>query len=635
MYRMKNINVIWAYVCSLFLFTGCYTNEFGEEESTVSKEITEEEAKVLIERIEAFDEDMDRYLEKASSIDEIQQYIEDIANNPNVERAWIENDAVCVKIEDGGIIVYDFNENNSLAESSQNSLAKKIQMAQSQLENRNLTSKRKLNTRATSNNNNKLLYGCENKKVLIFNAAPGNFSSEQLQGLCDLFNNWWGVFDATIKNGSECTVDFITNHFTEYGLILMFAHGAVLYIDNEYIHYIITAEKIPEKLHYNFSQENQQELRDWVNLKLIGFKGYKAITKDLCWAISEKFIDENLKGEFVENSILLAHSCYNLKYDNKLAMAFHNHGLSAFVGFDNPVRLYYGLPGFYFIIENLLCNHSPYIADEFKEISLSEAVDIVNGECSNFNKDGYDPFEITRMCLNSKSADIALFSTINTQKVVNLGLTSNWAGYNIGANSPEEYGDLIQWGISENENIEGNICGTKYDGATIAWGKEWHLPDKIDWDLLLDKTICRWEIGYEYKGVKGARVTGPSGESIFLPAAGCMRVGEVSMQGEAGFYPSGEASFIQFPLLDSYVDRLIIDMIHFHVETHKWGMSTYQPGSCFHEYVYNNKYTDDDGTEYKFSDYKYTIRAVQDNPFYKKNASLFSEKKDNVQIHRK
>lgn len=629
---MKKINVILACLCSLFLFTGCYTNEFGEEENTVSKEITEEEAKVLIERIEAFDEDMDRYLEKASSIDEMQQYIDDIANNPNVERAWIENDAVCVKIEDGGIIVYDFNEDNSMAESSQNSLAKKIQMAQSRLHNGNPSPAKHLTTRASEEQCLKPLYGCENRKVLIFNAAPGNFSSEQLKGLyglCDLFNNWWGVFDAKIVSGSECTVDFITNHFTDYGLILMFAHGAVFNIDNENIHYIITAEKI--KIPENYSKDNQQKLRDWVNNKLICFKGYKRLTEDLCWAISEKFIDENLKGEFVENSILLAHSCYNLKYDNKLAMAFQNHGLSAFVGFDNPVRLYYGWPGFYFVIENLFWNHSPYIADEFKEISLSEAVDMVNSECGNFNKYGINPKLKTKMCLISKSDDIALFSTINTQKIVNLGLTSNWAGYNIGASSPEEYGDLTQWGISDfNENII-NICGSKYDGTTKAWGKEWRLPNSGDFNVLIDREFCKWDIGYEYKGVKGARVTGPSGESIFLPAAGCLRCGDESTKGKAGFYPSGEATLAKYQLMG--LERLMIDMLGFFVEDCKWGMLTYHPGGYFREYVYNNKYTDDDGTEYKFSDYKYTIRAVQDNPDYKKNASLFSEKKDNVQIH--
>lgn len=404
----------------------------------------------------------------------------------------------------------------------------------------------------------------------------------------------------------------------------MLAHG--LWVNDQ--HWIVTGEKISKHEIINYIHL----LFNWKlgDTSLYTSAQLKKSDKELFWAISEKNIQESMRGTFAENSILYAITCHSLQYNNNLAEAFHQHGLTAFIGFDNEVVFKYGFDGFYSILLNLLSYHSSVVGDAFKEMSLLEAYSEASRLYPNFNDDKEKP---ARMCMScSKSDDIALFSTINTQQVVNLGLPSNWAGYNIGAKSPEEYGDLIQWGTSEYENIEGNICGTKYDGATIAWGKEWHLPDEIDWDLLLDQTICRWEIGYEYKGVKGARVTGPSGESIFLPAAGCMRVGEVSMQGDAGFYPSGEASFIQFPLLDSYVDRLIIDMVHFHVADHKWGESQYKPGDCYHESIYNSQYIDNNETV-TFSDYKYTMRAVQDNPDYEINENQASRCKTNVKIH--
>ena len=75
---------------------------------------------------------------------------------------------------------------------------------------------------------------------------------------------------------------------------------------------------------------------------------------------------------------------------------------------------------------------------------------------------------------------------ITPGKEVDLGLPSGtiWAGWNVGATSPEEYGDYYAWGeiatkkeyseesykyynktTGEYVNLGGNISGTKYDVA--------------------------------------------------------------------------------------------------------------------------------------------------------------------------
>lgn len=141
--------------------------------------------------------------------------------------------------------------------------------------------------------------------------------------------------------------------------------------------------------------------------------------------------------------------------------------------------------------------------------------------------------------------------SICTEQEVDLGLPSGtiWAGWNVGASSPEQYGGYYAWGEIETKdnyglgsylyykngsyvNIGTNISGTKYDVARQKWGGEWRMPTKVEFDELISKCAWTW---YEYKGVKGYKITGPNEKSIFLPAAGSY---ESNDKGENCFYLS-------------------------------------------------------------------------------------------------
>ena len=122
---------------------------------------------------------------------------------------------------------------------------------------------------------------------------------------------------------------------------------------------------------------------------------------------------------------------------------------------------------------------------------------------------------------------------ISTSKKVDLGLSVCWAGWNVGASSPEEYGDYYAWGETTTKgdycksgyqyyngyyiNIGSNISGTQYDVARAQWGGNWRLPTKGEMQELKDSCTWSWTT---YKGIDGCKVTGPNGNSIFLPAAG-------------------------------------------------------------------------------------------------------------------
>ena len=131
---------------------------------------------------------------------------------------------------------------------------------------------------------------------------------------------------------------------------------------------------------------------------------------------------------------------------------------------------------------------------------------------------------------------------------VDLGLPSGtlWADRNIGANSPEGYGDYFAWGETSpkseynwstykycngsydtltkynNKSIYGTIDNKTIleasdDAATANWGSNWRMPTHAEQEELIEKCTWTWTT---HNGVKGYKVTGPNGNSIFLPAAG-------------------------------------------------------------------------------------------------------------------
>ena len=119
---------------------------------------------------------------------------------------------------------------------------------------------------------------------------------------------------------------------------------------------------------------------------------------------------------------------------------------------------------------------------------------------------------------------------LNGHEWVDLGLSVLWATSNVGASSPSDYGDYYAWGETKTKssyteensktyNVDmPDISGEpKYDAATANWGEGWRMPTTEELDELVDK--CDWQWTTQ-GGHNGYKVTGPNGNSIFLPAAG-------------------------------------------------------------------------------------------------------------------
>lgn len=207
-----------------------------------------------------------------------------------------------------------------------------------------------------------------------------------------------------------------------------------------------------------------------------------------------------------------------------------------------------------------------------------------------------DAISVSRGQIKAKRLDCASISTgddpgsstanmVNGHEFVDLGLPSGlkWATMNVGATTPEGYGDYFAWGETEPYYTEGhsqdNPCTswktgktagydwasykwcngdyntmTKYctsssygtvdnkttleladDAARANWGGSWRMPTKAELDEL--RTNCTWTWTTQ-NGIYGRKVTGPNGNSIFLPAAGYRINSDLDRAGSYGYYLS-------------------------------------------------------------------------------------------------
>ena len=136
----------------------------------------------------------------------------------------------------------------------------------------------------------------------------------------------------------------------------------------------------------------------------------------------------------------------------------------------------------------------------------------------------------------------------NGHEWVDLGLPSGlkWATCNVGALTPEEYGNYYAWGeispkseytwensISLDKSWSDISGNSGRDAARANWGGSWRMPTNSELQELRDK--CTWTRSTQH-GHKGYKVTGPNGQSIFLPAAGCSYDGKLDYAGEDGSY---------------------------------------------------------------------------------------------------
>ena len=162
--------------------------------------------------------------------------------------------------------------------------------------------------------------------------------------------------------------------------------------------------------------------------------------------------------------------------------------------------------------------------------------------------------EITILSPDGPSAVLPV-KVLPTLKEVDLGLPSGvkWSSFNIGATAPEEIGGFYSWGETTPKNehsytnyVFGESPYTKYnendkkmyldpedDVATVMYGNGWRTPTMAEVRELKEKCTWTWTT---VNKAKGQKITGPNGNSIFLPACGYLSGVTHSFKWEYGHY---------------------------------------------------------------------------------------------------
>lgn len=163
------------------------------------------------------------------------------------------------------------------------------------------------------------------------------------------------------------------------------------------------------------------------------------------------------------------------------------------------------------------------------------------------------------------------FKTPIIENAVDLGLPSGllWAIYNVGASTPEEYGDYFAWGETTTKSQYdwttyktlsngSNSSLKKYctrsgfgvvdnkttlepedDAAHVNWGGLWRMPTYAEQLELIEYCDVTMTTNYNRTGIAGAIFTSKkNGNFIFLPATGDYYNGYAHSVGTQGYYAS-------------------------------------------------------------------------------------------------
>lgn len=158
---------------------------------------------------------------------------------------------------------------------------------------------------------------------------------------------------------------------------------------------------------------------------------------------------------------------------------------------------------------------------------------------SGFDKEFYE-----------KQQGVSVDGLVDNYTYVDLGLSVDWATYNVGASKPIDSGYLLSWGETSEKDkytyesykfLDASGDFTKYcplthsntqhffdgkieleaedDAAKVNWGGGWRMPSQSDWHELMEGCDWTWVEDFNKSGVSGwLGVSKKNGKTIFLPA---------------------------------------------------------------------------------------------------------------------
>ena len=139
------------------------------------------------------------------------------------------------------------------------------------------------------------------------------------------------------------------------------------------------------------------------------------------------------------------------------------------------------------------------------------------------------------------------FTTPIDDRIVDLGLTKNWAKWNIGAQAEGDYGWLVTWGASEHYGTpysgSGDISYSENDIAHNEWGGQWCMPSEEDFMELIENCTAEYKVddATGHAGILFSRL----GKSVFIPFAGYSNESSRKNSGVGAYLWTNYASVFQ------------------------------------------------------------------------------------------
>lgn len=172
-------------------------------------------------------------------------------------------------------------------------------------------------------------------------------------------------------------------------------------------------------------------------------------------------------------------------------------------------------------------------------------------------------------------------SPISESDAVDLGLSVLWAPCNVGAERtmgrlmpgaflrtmPNPF-QVLNYGKDYPDSVFvrnlPSLVGTKNDVAQRLWHGRWRLPLNSDFYELIER--CKWQYIVPLGDLPGYLVTGPSGNSIFLPLGGFLYSMHFFSIAERGYYWSSSLS--KADINDPFECALVFDQYMVQIHTH-------------------------------------------------------------------
>ncbi len=495
---MKRIDfkrIVLAIALMVPLFFGCSEGEEFMPDFEVpdveipEEEIPEEDIEIAVQNLERVEEAMSPLFLEAADANALGQRLEEIKRMEGVEEAYIcDETTFAIKVKDGGKVYYyyppepvsvDFPE--ILDESSLRAAMTKADV-------------------------------CENKNVLIINQLSNDYRFEHaLEAERTLEQAFIAKgFSVEIIHSEEFTAETLCEEMPKYGISFLMTHGGY---DNttegsKNTHFLVTGEKNEDLKGERLQKWKQAWLRNEACALTVKNK-----TADGEWikvkyvAVNELYLKKNIGVRFPENSILFNVACRSLYGNTDMWDVLKSKGLGCYLGLDGINSI--GIDsGKYFFLQLL---QGGTVSDAYDELSFwdkNQLLGVISLEC------------------HPSDCPITLFSEpeVTDVEAVDLGLSVKWRSMNLGATSYLDFGesytmeqfddiiDALEEAGYDDSNI--NLNGTEYDFATEKLGAGWRMPTIKEWEELEEQ--CEWK-ALVMENVPGFQVTGPNGNSIFLP----------------------------------------------------------------------------------------------------------------------